>query len=1031
MNKLIIILMNIFLNRARNKLQLDEGLYVSMVNIIQSENNNIKYDNFKKIINYKATYDKEKLNHHFIRLLLYTFNTHKDFKNDLLVEIKHPQNKELNFQLFDMFLDTLEFDCTDIGSLEYNRLKLKVFNNFYETVISTEYVKTNGFIENVETFLNNILIDLTYHLQNVNDDVYQMLITFLKFFSEFYKNYIIPRDKVNKKVIAALRDLMNQHEEIIVQFNRDFEFSLAYCYFQLLFNTNSFEFYLTEGVTMLSKVTEKPFYLFSLLKAFLINIKDTLICDYILTEKLILFHDTLTQYMFNSEIDQTAMTIFELYITFLRNDFKSNFTNILNDIFLACLQKIDNLNTLKPFINDNFIQDILLKMRRDKVHFYIMDDNYYNIINILAKIDSNTKQLVSVLSYKYLRSILINKERLMIIEVRLFKFLKFTNELNLDLMKQYFEYIFSKKFDKKNLSLINDYIKIMADFYFNSNNEVIILKPELLYNKYQQFLEVFSGSFYKYLLNTETKNLKFFTNLLVNMEKFNKNLYAVIVNHFYRTYFIEEKIDSSRLYAVFITLLRPFRDYKKSLLIDNEKISFNLVVIDKLLELNIILNLKELKILAKSIDRFLVTYILEFVVGIEEPDKVYPIIITILKYNVKTSYVEYKTSLMKMLTIYFIDYNIRLVKLLNKSKLNNEENNFVQRSITNFESLFQFLSNNIYDRPVENLLVYIDILKQNLELFGKINECKSETKNKFKEILERFIYHKYFAMSLVSLLNKSWYFIKNGCYLMLMRNEFKSCLSEIKSFLIAELDNNYSSLRQMEAEGSILIFTLLLHHFKEIFLNGYFNRKDFELYHPIKDSDDEVNYTTINIFHEVLTTRKCSYFEYLELNGETNYISIHYLFIFLKTVLELERDTSFESSSNILTKHSIELLGLASLIYEMNKTFKKHLVNNGVSEFNIEGCDNFITDTEDKRLISLWCSTKYSIECLNLIFDIINNNYKILYTNDSFIKILKYLETFIQINIDLMIDSEHMGAIRLFNDLLLKVTKLVKLFNLA
>jgi hypothetical protein len=1025
--------MNIFLSRVQKNINLQQNLYSYMSNIITTENNNIKFDNFKNIINFKPTDADEIFQHQFTRLLLYSFNIHRDFKNDLLIALKDKASKELTFKVLDNFLNTLEYDKTDTNNIEFIRLKLRVFNIYYEVASgNSDYIGTNGFIHSVEFHINNLLKDLQTHLLNVNEDVYLLLNAFLKAFVEFFRNNYPHKNIFKDNTFDMLSDILNTHEAYIVQFNKDFEFLLSYSYFLFLSQTHTFEEYKHNGLSLLAKYTDKPFYLLYFLKAFLINIKNSLLHDYILNNKLGLFNNLLSKYLINKVDIPETMTIFELYTIFLENDFKVNFTNIFNDIFLMCVQKIDKFEN-QDKINKNFIQNIFEKMRRDKVDFCIMDDNYFYVVELLCKSADFVVKEISEVSFNYLNKLITNKERLMLIEAKLFKFLDFKQKEHLDLMKQYFNFIFSKKFDKKNLTLINDYTKTMCDYYFDFNSDSFkSLQPQDLFNKYTEFLEIFTPSFFDYLVKIDSKDLKLLSNLFVNIEKYNKNLYALIVNKFHEKYIITKPVnlDYCSVFAIFITLMKPFKDHKKSVTVDTHNIYFKLTIIEKLLDINITITIKELKQLVKSIDRYLVTYILDFIVGIEEPEKVFPIILKLLKYNVKTSFVEYKTSLMKMLVHYFNDYVTRLAKMLNKVKNSPKEASFIETSVKNFTDFFEFLSNNIFDRPAENLLIYIDILKLNLELFNQIRDAKNkEVSKRFEDILQRFIYNKDFAFSLISLLIKSWYFIKNGCFEMLKDKQFTPVLEEVKDILLTEIDTYYGSLRQMDSEGSILIFNLMLHHFGEDFLKTYFERKDFNLFHHLSDKSElNTNVRVLDIFYNFLKERKDGYFEYLKSDNNTNdkTISIHYLFVFIKTLLENEKNSNVLIPENQIILYSSKLLDLTELIYDINKTFKKHLLNNGVSEFTTEGDQNdFITDSEDKRLISLWCSTKYSIECLDLIFDIIDNNYRILSSNSALSTILKYLEGFLIINIDLMIDSQHMGAVRLFNDILLKVAKLV------
>ena len=101
----------------------------------------------------------------------------------------------------------------------------------------------------------------------------------------------------------------------------------------------------------------------------------------------------------------------------------------------------------------------------------------------------------------------------------------------------------------------------------------------------------------------------------------------------------------------------------------------------------------------------------------------------IIKYGVKNQNQEYKGGLSKSLRLYFSQYFILINKLLTKNNNNKENKNdkiYLNIALnTNIKKLCNFLSDSIYDRPVENLLTYLEILKLLMKTMNYINLMKS------------------------------------------------------------------------------------------------------------------------------------------------------------------------------------------------------------------------------------------------------------------------------------------------------------------
>jgi len=80
-----------------------------------------------------------------------------------------------------------------------------------------------------------------------------------------------------------------------------------------------------------------------------------------------------------------------------------------------------------------------------------------------------------------------------------------------------------------------------------------------------------------------------------------------------------------------------------------------------------------------------------------------------------------------------------------------------------------------------------------------------------------------------------------------------------------------------------------------------------------------------------------------------------------------------------------------------------------------------ILDFEDKKLISLWYSTKFSLESIDLILEILLQNFKLvknLVDHNNLVLIFDSL-------LELMNHFKHMGAISILNSTMLKITSLV------
>jgi len=1186
--------MDIILQELKIRISLNEEIYKLFLSILQTENNQIIFQNFEKLLLLKDTFKlnssnepetnnddknritKEYFNYYIALLTLYSFNLHKDFKNPLITTIKASKNIpffSLDFDftksIFDKILEDY-FEIIDLSkesnNIEYMRAKLLCFISYFDLLKNLNYVESEKIKFHYYKGFKSLLKEMENHLKKVNDDIFQLLIMFFKFLNLFYKQN--PFYNIDQELIDLLYNHLFLHYENLkqVQFCKDYEFNLANCYFQISYmkikknskEPNSFkqiQEYIKLGKALFSKFSSDSFKSLLYFKAFILNVdRDAYLFECLNSDsKEKLYTETNEEHDSNfeflsfiqenyfiknsekkafDEVDQSTsnninfkVNFLDFYNAFLTNDLKLNLTSLINEIFLSIIiksnvktlsnteNKVDDIKNLvfNFLLKENILDKIFMKMEKDKNYFSIMDDFYYFIVEAIY-LNESFKESIENLCFKYLKNIIDKNYKLMVIEVKLFKFLNFQKDENVILVKEFFKFIFGKKFDKKNLPLINEYIKIMCEFFFknsellenqrglnskNQNKQIeisnLISEYKNLDAKYKKFLDVFCEPFFEYIRKVEGKSLKHFKNIFGNLEKFNKNLYVLIVNEFHKKYFqnnnLPQNIDFENLsknYLIFITLIKPFKNYKKSFKIVEEedftKIKFTFEIFKNYKEVNFCLFLKDIENLMKSLDRYLVIYTLEFLIGMECEENVFEIIYSLIKYNLKTSYVEFKASIMKTLNVYFIGYIEkinRLLSLKDKTKVNKEhksknvtqiykpeEKIFLEKSKLNFIKLLRFLSENIYDRSVENLLCYLEILKliitnfdHKLPIFENnpqvinINEENNMSYIlAFNKIFRDFIFNKGLAFSLISLLRQSWSLVRATSYSILKNQNFNFIISAEKEILTQEIIRSVNSLRQMDAEGCVNLFLLLIHQIKNEYFDFFMqalsqkNKITFNCENNVINNNEKQNSFGIlnNIllkFMFIINSKRECYFNFINskqehLNSNCEMIDsdfyIHSYFIFISNTLqELKDSPNFLTDKEDIYKNRIYdfvilINNLSDIILNLNAEFRLFLINNGVAEFNMsnEG-DNEGFESEDKRLISLWISTKYSLQSLNLCFEIINNYYKILPKDEKFEIILHNIQRNIEEIIDLMIDYKHMGAICGLNDALLSACRIV------
>ena len=128
---------------------------------------------------------------------------------------------------------------------------------------------------------------------------------------------------------------------------------------------------------------------------------------------------------------------------------------------------------------------------------------------------------------------------------------------------------------------------------------------------------------------------------------------------------------------------------------------------------------------------------------------------------------------------------------------------------------------------------------------------------------------------------------------------------------------------------------------------------------------------------------------------------------------------------------------LTTYIISLNTEFLEFLINNGVSEFILDEQNDINEDNnenttninhENKLLISLWNSSKYSLNVLNTILDIFSANYPNLscssYNSENNFKniFLIPLKNNFQSIIPIIINAKHMGVVRGMSECLFKIS---------
>lgn len=494
----------------------------------------------------------------------------------------------------------------------------------------------------------------------------------------------------------------------------------------------------------------------------------------------------------------------------------------------------------------------------------------------------NTDTLIELFSFK-------------IKESQLLKFLDLKSVESHNFSIEFLNLLFNLGYDRKSTALISEFLKMYIDAHVNQINNYNIL------------LELVAKPFYEFIISVEVKNLKFLNNVFSSMIKQNYTLYSLLILKYYNEYlkdislyvYSKEVLNNSinkdtssnvntqdfsfaHKYIVFFFLIKSFRSYKSNLLFTEDEfiLNFNfennsnckarkkikyLKGKEEEKPLNkdqcISIKLDLLKLFLTSDNWELVISVLEFIIHLPNHNRVFNLVMELLKYNVKTSYVEYKSTIIADLKTFFVSY---FQEILRNIRLENRE--YLNTALKDIEIFVAFINTNLFIRPSETIIPYLELFylvfsfffyintasqeifldmtntcfNKNLNLLefkqlgdntNIIEKClllieKDQTKkiaseynNKFIEIFNEYVFKKDFALVLVTFLKESWFFIRKYSFNLLTNSKFSAIFdindkTSLGYSMFEEVVNYLFSYRQMELEGAMYFIIILSYHNK-------------------------------------------------------------------------------------------------------------------------------------------------------------------------------------------------------------------------
>ena len=1106
-----------FFNYFKEKLSLENEHLYQLRNIVLNDNMVFIKENFNIFIENKQ-HIMDDNNFFYCCLFLYCLDIHREFKKRLLSIISTKLNTcEGTNKYISNFLSYIDLSLLSSSNINELKFKILLLNNLFD--ISMKYLNTNKKgkekeknsknknneksgdksedIENIKKDLLNKLFsffinsfekkEFSFLLKNSNDEI-GMILT-------FYINCLINiiNNIYNSEIKYDFHNILNIIENDLINIPLDYSIKtkdLLFVYSNLYFNlflklnkndenilkSNAEKFF--DQCISASKSYE---IIFSYIKGLFNNFNYNININFFVTEKLKFFDNFIDSKIILSNDEKELkhdLSLAEFYLYFLDHDINGKYSLIINDIIVLILVKIfstkndECANELCKWIKESKIIDLITKkIEKEKNNFNFIEDNFFDILSVIYnKTNNELKNYISTKINEYLINIINTKKRPLTNECTLFTFLKDEIKNNINNNKNtlidFMRLIMSFPYDKKDISLVMENSRMFFDYYKEEKD-------------FTEFYQTFPEHFIKYLNRIPIQYLQNLNTIYLQLSKANPTLYYLIVKYCYN-YINEFKKNKEQIkrdeyisiYGVFFALLRPIRLQKKSLFMKNNELHIN----NTKLKEEIIVDLNIVSYLVLTTNEYLTLGIIEFINELEDRNQVFNIIMKIIKYSTKNQNQEFKGGLSKSLRIYFSQYFVQITKLINKfDKNNNKDNNELEEDKkyldialnTNIIKLCNFLSNSIYDRPVENLLTYLELLKLIINLIDDnlykiIKENNDIYKNNeiFKTFIsnyEKIIFEKGLCISLISLLKHSWSYVRSNSYAILSNKKYTPFILSMRKELIKEITKYCFSLRQMDNEGSSCLFVLMLLHYNSDDNNiddDIINEIFYEIFNcDLKkiNFDDKNNFFCENKINKIIEImlylikeRKDEYVNLIKNNSKTFEIkkySIHPFFIFIRNIIDLQKNKFI-----LKNKYLIEILkllfGLSSYIISLNTEFLEFLINNGVSEFTLDENNEQIDEENDnstnvnhenKLMISLWNSSKFSLASLNTVLDIFSANYPnissyLSQTNNNdnnldfktiFLEPLK--KNFDDI-IPIIINAKHMGVVRSMSDCLYKIS---------
>ena len=834
-----------------------------------------------------------------------------------------------------LILDTFHVD----NNLDpYLKIRIKLFNciaDFYKQNKLESQIIVMPLFKCYLAILKDIQIKVNY----LTPDLTQPLILFFKIFFIFCRHI----DKKNNSIITLASDIRNQFSTILFEkefpfFYKDLQFSSATVYFNLLNTLNNREEYIENSNKLILKSVANMKKAFLYFKA--ANINSPKDC-YELNTKFI----EISVKEINLKVEnQNFENYFNFFKYFLTTDhiFDQDLTSMINDIFIILIKKYLN-NNLKKMMEDKILElDIIRlvfeKMKRDKFNFSVFDENYLIIIELFHEHYGNFKKSNEEFAFKYLNDALNSGEKINRSECRIFKLFHKT-EKEKTILSDFLSLIF-KDINIRSFNLVFEYFKILSD---------IFLKQTQNFQSYDYFAKYYSEYFIRLLFKIDTKLLKLLSNMLVNFEKFDKNFYGLLINNFHlhnihNNEKMKEEDYFNKAYSILFCLMKPYKNHKKILSINKKNIYYKNCIFEN--ELSFEIPYSHIKYASYSNDRFLVIYMMETLIELDEPEISFNLIKNVMKNSLKNTYPESKSSLLKAYQVYFTIYFEKIQRSLQKKNGLTEE--YSKCVIKNLEYLTDFINKNLFDRPPEQLqpileIYHIILINYHETLKVKILSISREFIDKVINLFNNSFFNNGICLSLISLLRNSWYFIRFYSFNILKYSQFKEFLWKIKDQLYEEINRDLLSLRQTETEGASNLFMLLSFHFDDKFYSEFVSsvlkkRIGVTNSYIIENSSLQLNQNLKVLSHmsDVIDVLEENYLNTIEqANEKFNYnYSLHSFYVVMKSILEDEKQMIGKTEANM---KQVELFSkIINKIYKNLKFFTKYLINNGVSEFSME-----------------------------------------------------------------------------------------------